>query len=90
MLNQNQTIQLANAYGMALIAAIAAGLVVYGWMVARTQMVVEQAVGAAAGSLLAQDQQQIMALEDEISRLQGQVAACQRETQSESDPQLSP
>ena len=90
MPNQNQSIPKANAYGMALIAAFAAGLVMYGWMTARTQMVVEQAVGSAAGSLLAQDQQQIMALEDEINRLRGRVAACQRETQSGSAPQLLP
>lgn len=90
MPNQDQIIPRANAYVMALLAAVAAGLVVYGWMAARTQMIVERAVGVATGSLLAQDQKRIMALEDEIDRLRGQVAACQRETTSGNAPQLAP
>lgn len=90
MSSQNKSIPRANAYGLMAIAAVAAGLVVYAWMTARTQMIVERAVGAAAGSVLAQDQQRIMALEVELDRLRGQLAACQRPTSPERAPQLAP
>lgn len=90
MSDQPQTLPRANAYGLMAIAAVAAGMVTYAWMAARTQMIVERAVGAAAGSVLAQDQQRIMALAVDIDRLRGQLAACQRPASPGRDPQLAP
>ena len=74
MPNQNQGIPKANAYGLMAIAAVAAGLVVYAWMTARTQMIVERAVGQAAGSVMMQMQPLVVKLETENFRLRSQAA----------------
>ncbi len=90
MVSQNQSIPKANAYGLMAIGAVAAGLVVYAWMYARTQMIVERAVGVAAGSVLAQDQQRIRELEKRVQLLQVWGSVCQPPAGELRSPQLAP
>lgn len=92
MESQNQTIPKANAYGLMALAAVAAGLVVYAWMYARMQMIVERAVGQAAGSVMMQMQPLVVKLETENWQLRSQaaVAPCPLPKGVRPNPQLAP